>query len=169
LGTFVSQIEILSPLCAQKYAQLLINAVTGHVGTGTNLSGNPTNQELASVFELASRNLSVIHEASEYAVDTTSGMVNISSDKHSVPPHFGVPPKRLSSKYRNGVEPTHEPVCRTPPAKSMSCTPNPNQNRPGIQAQRARLSAKEEERATKIPSKIATALMQGANASRGVF
>jgi len=27
---------------------LLINAVTGQVGTGTKMSGNPTNQELAA-------------------------------------------------------------------------------------------------------------------------
>jgi hypothetical protein len=135
--------------------------------SSTPLSGNPTNQDLASVFELASRNLSVIHEASEYAVDTTSGIVYISSYKHSVSAHFG--PKRLSSKNRNGVEPTHSPVCRTPPTKSMSCTPNPNQSNPGIQAHLARLSAKDEERATKIPSKIATVLMQGTNACKGVF
>ncbi len=39
------------------------------------MSDDLTNQELASVFKLASRNLSVIHDASEYALDTTSGTV----------------------------------------------------------------------------------------------
>ena len=43
----------LSPnpiMVAEKCGQVLINAVTVHMGTGTNLSGLATNQELAPHF-----------------------------------------------------------------------------------------------------------------------
>lgn len=73
------KVIVFNHRAAQPFAELsgscAINALTGKVGTGRKMSGYPTNQELASVFELTSRTLSVIHEASEYAVDTTSGIV----------------------------------------------------------------------------------------------
>jgi len=37
-------------LVGRFFAQLLINALTGKVGTGTNMSGYPTNRELSTRF-----------------------------------------------------------------------------------------------------------------------